>query len=185
MIEQAVELLGRVGLVGPAQSQTWSEPSPGRADQPTADQLGPALQRALGDHRLARAGEQRPLVGLLDPVAQHVYGRLQNRADRRTPAPQIAGRQRDRRAIAEQDAQDRDLLERLAGRQILHPLAVPLGVGPGAEGRAAGRTDATGLANQIGEGKRPTPNRNEVVAKPGCEYTPDCFLRAGAGLFGR
>ncbi len=143
MIEHPVELLGRTGLVGPTQSQTRSEPSPGRADQAGADQIGPATQGAPRNHGLARAGEQGPLVGLLDPVAQHVHNRLQNRTDRRSPAPQRSGGQRNGGAVAEYDAQDRDLFEHVAGRQIPHPLAVPLGVGPGAMNRVAGRTNAT------------------------------------------
>jgi len=87
MIERPVELLGLIGLVGPAQPQTRSKPGPGRADQAGADQIGPAPQGAPGDHGLARPPEQGPLVGLLDPVAQHVHDRLQHRTDRRSPAP--------------------------------------------------------------------------------------------------
>lgn len=70
MIERPIELLGHIGLVGPTQSQARSEPHPGRTDQASADLLfGPAPQGAQRNHGLAGAGEQRPLVGLLDPVA--------------------------------------------------------------------------------------------------------------------
>lgn len=69
MIEHVVELLGRIDVAGPTQSQTRSEPNPGRADQTCVDLIGPASQGTLGNHGLARAGERCPLMGLLDPVA--------------------------------------------------------------------------------------------------------------------
>lgn len=68
MIEYPIELLGRIDVVGPTESQTRSEPNPGGADQASVDLIGPALQSAPGNHGLARTGERCPLVGLLDPV---------------------------------------------------------------------------------------------------------------------
>ncbi len=184
MIEQPVELLGCIGLVGPAQSQPRPEPGPSRADQTAVHQSGPAPQRAPGDHRLARAGEQRPLVGLLSPVAQDPYHRLEHRAEGRSPTPQGARHQGNRRTVTELGPLDRDVLQHLAGRQVLDSLAVPPAVRSGAASRAAGRTDAAGLAEQIDESNLPTLDRGEVVTQPRCEYTTDCLGRAGTGPFG-
>lgn len=184
MIEKRVELLGSIRLVGPAQPQSRPEPGPGRADQTAAHQLSPALQGAPGDHGLARAGEQRPFVGLLDPVAQDPHHRLQHRAEGRSPTPQGTRYQGNRGAVAELDPLDRDVLQHLAGRQVSHALAVPPGVRSGATSRATGRTNPARLAEQIGKSNVPTLDRREVVTQLRCEYNTDCLGRAGTGPFG-
>lgn len=58
------------------------------------------------------------------------------------------------------------MLEHVAGRQILDSLAVPPGVRSSAAGRAAGRTDATGLAHQVDNGKLPALDRGDVATEP-------------------
>ena len=176
---------GLVLLVGPSPAQPRAEPGPGRADQTSADQPTPAAKRATGDHRLTRTRKQRPLIGRLDTIAHDPPHRLQHRAQRRSAPPQLGRQQRNGGTVAEFGPQDRDLLEHLACRKILHPLPVPPAVWAGTVGRLTGRTEATGLTDQIGVGELPKLDRAEVVPESRCEYTTDCLWRASTGPIGR
>ncbi len=185
MAEHTLELIGRIGLVRPAQSQPRTQPSPGRADPTLTHPARPTAQRAARNHRLTRAGKQRPFVGRLDPLAQHTDDGFQHRVDRRSPAPQAGGHQRGCRTVTELHPYNRHPLEPLARRQIPDPRAVPPTVGSSAARRPARRTDTPGLSKQDAQQVvPPVLDREEVVRQPRCEYTTNCLGRADTGPVG-
>jgi hypothetical protein len=115
IMQQALELIGRVAGVGPRPAEPGTEPAEGRADEACGDQLPPAPDGAFGDRLLALSRRGGPLQRRTEAVAEPVDDGPEHGADGGATPPEISGQDRDRRALAESDPADGQMLEDLAG----------------------------------------------------------------------
>lgn len=138
-LEEDLELTRRLGRIRPAQSEHGTKRRQGGADEPRADDVAPTTERSLGDDLVSRAGVERPLARGLYAISMHADDGLDDRADSETPAPELAGNERGRPIAAEDEPDDWQVLEHLAGGQVGDALA-------GAEGMT---TSAPAIATPL------------------------------------
>jgi hypothetical protein len=175
---EGIELGRRVLRVGPGQAQLRAEPGEGRTDQARRDQIPPTPQRPLGDHLLPNPCIRGPVEGLWNTVAMDTNDGLENRADCAPPFPEFGGRERDCRVIAEDDSQDRQVHEDLAGGQVGDALTMTTAVLLSTlAALTPGATDP-GLLDQLGEIVRPALDDAAVDGELGGEYSLDSVPRA-------
>ena len=169
VMDKTFELIGRIQCIRPRPAKLGGEPTEGRADQATLGDRFPAPEGTLRDRLLTRAGVGRPLQSRSDALTQQMHHRLQHRADRSAPTPQVGGHDRAGRPPAETDSQDGKVLKDIAGGEICYSLAVAPGMLAGATSRSATRAAEAGFLHQGGDLKIRTADRCTVAAQAGCE----------------
>lgn len=106
-IEETFELQSLGLAVRPADAQAGTEPGEGRADEPGANEIAPPVEGAIGDRFLTLAAVEHPLTGSGNPVAEEMADTLHDRTHCRPAPPKLSRRTGCRRAVAEDDADDR------------------------------------------------------------------------------
>ena len=149
-LKQNPELLGGAACIRPGDAEPRPEPGERRADQSRRDEISPPSESAIGHRFVAPAtAVHQPLAGPRKPVALQVRDRLDDRTHGAPPPPQLDWWARSRRPVAQLDADDRYVLEHLAGRMIRYRLAVADLVATGAAGGVAPSAPCPGLSRQI------------------------------------
>lgn len=155
-LEENLELTRRLGSIRPAQSEHGTKRKQCGADEPRANDVAPTAERSLGDNLVSGAGVERPLARCLHPIPIHAGDGLDDRAHGETPAPELAGNERGRLLAAEDDPDDRQVLEHLAGGQVGDALA----------GAEAMTTSAPTIVTPLASKPRSLHHRREVEARP-------------------
>lgn len=166
--------------VRPCDAQMRPQPGERRSNQAFADDLAPAPETASRHHLLTRPRHPGPVIRVSDAVADDSDDGLHDRAHRETPTPKLGRLQRSSPTVTKYDAQDGELLEDVARRQIGDALAIPNAVPPGtAPHPALPATQARGL-DFLHQVKTP-PHRNPVGRQPKREYTLDTSRGSRSG----
>ena len=170
-IEEALELHGLGLTVRPADAQAGAEPGEGRADESGANEIAPAVEGAIRDRLLTLAAKEQPLTGGGDSLAEEMTDALHDRTHRRPAPPKLCRTTGCCRAVAEDDADDRQVLERLAGRKVGHPFAVPDRVTTGAVRRPTTGTADPRFPRQLTHVVAIAFDRGDVDGECPREYT--------------
>ena len=167
----------------PLEIHPRAQPAQGTADQTALDEMAPASERPFGDRLLALPRIAGPSEGRTDPIASRTRHRLEHRAHRRPAPPEFGRGQRCGRPGAEDDPNDREVLEHHAPRKVDHPLPAPNRMSPRALPRPAVRAANSGHPNQKVQIVGPALDHPPVVTKLGSEYTLDWHSRvAGSAV---